>query len=519
MGSAKLEISVEASSHFSITEEVPDVPNYQLIRMLKGGAFGEVWLARSETDAFRAVKLIPKGRLTQIEIEGLRTFENLARRHPNIIDIRHVGFNATHLYYVMDLADGIDRVPVFQPDHYRPRTLESDMHLGGAVPLEEAIYICTEILAGLEYLHTKDLLHRDVKPANIVFVQDVPKLADIGLITERTQRRFEGSTPLYAPPEGVVDRTGDLYCLGKMLFEMVTGTRASMFPELPPSTRPAARVAATKLMGVFARACADEPRDRFESAAEFRAALEAVLADKAVPRRWDALLRSKYTTFGTALFFAIAVPVVLARYVSGDIAPAQPQVARAPARMVAPVVMAMADIAPPAKSVEQPAIEETEAKTEEKSEPKAEVKSEPKAEVKPEVKEPVMLVSAKPGLTAAEERLEKSVEKLAQQPLEVVTAAGNESRLESEHDLGVKMLVRGDVANARTHLKQLTSTAPNFAPAWRTLGLAFEKTGKSSAAARAYEKYLALAPDADDASAVSFRLASLRAELAETASN
>jgi serine/threonine protein kinase len=93
----------------------PAVPDYELIRRIGGGAYGDVWLARSTTGALRAVKIVWRhtfedDRPFQREFEGIQRFERLSREHPSQLALFHVGRNeaAGYFYYVMELADGLE---------------------------------------------------------------------------------------------------------------------------------------------------------------------------------------------------------------------------------------------------------------------------------------------------------------------------------------------------------------------------------------------------------------------------
>ena len=89
----------------------------------------------------------------------------------------------------------------------------------------------------MDHLHSHGLVHRDIKPSNIIFVKGVPKLADIGLVTSVDATRSFVGTDGYIPPEGPGTPQADLYSLGKVLYECVTGKDRLDFPELPADWR------------------------------------------------------------------------------------------------------------------------------------------------------------------------------------------------------------------------------------------------------------------------------------------
>ncbi len=221
----------------------PDIPDMEIFRQIGGGSYGEIWMARSITDTFRAVKVVYRSdfdddRTFEREFEGILKYEPVARQYPALVDVLHVGRGENEgvefYYYVMELGDDVERGPEIRPADYEPRTLRSDMMRGGRQPLE--VVFCAEVgarLAGaLAHLHEQGLAHRDVKPSNVIFVEGQACLADIGLVAARDQRTFVG-TEGFVPPEGPGSSDADVYALGKVLYEMATGRDRLEFPELP----------------------------------------------------------------------------------------------------------------------------------------------------------------------------------------------------------------------------------------------------------------------------------------------
>lgn len=259
------------------SERPPEIPDYEPVRVLGRGAFGAVWMARSRTGVYRAVKVIAKEALASVEFEGVHTLENLSTGHPHLIEIKHVGEIDEGFYYVMPLADGYSTSPNFDPSTYVPRSLQSDLDRRTRLPLAEAADIVRQVLAGVKHLHLRGLLHRDIKPGNIVFLEGVAKIADLGLVSRASRQKFQGHTPNYAPSEGVVDRSGDLFCVGRMLYEMVSGLSPRAFPVVPDGSMPEARDQITKILPILERACAKNPAERFQNADEFVAALDRVV--------------------------------------------------------------------------------------------------------------------------------------------------------------------------------------------------------------------------------------------------
>src|SRR6185436_14265926 len=102
-----------------------------------------------------------------------------SRKHESQVDILHVGRGDECFYYVMELADDQFSGQQIHRDSYAPRTVKSELFQRGKLPFEECIQISLALTTALNHLHSHGLVHRDVKPSNIIFVNGVPKLADI----------------------------------------------------------------------------------------------------------------------------------------------------------------------------------------------------------------------------------------------------------------------------------------------------------------------------------------------------
>jgi serine/threonine protein kinase len=110
-------------------------------------------------------------------------------------------------------------------------------------------------------------VHRDIKPSNIIFVEGVPKVGDIGLVTDVGGETYCG-TQGYIPPERPGRPPADVYSLGKVIYEMMTGMDRLKFPELPNHSPPVV----SRILPFLLRAC-DEENKRYQSAGDLRDAL------------------------------------------------------------------------------------------------------------------------------------------------------------------------------------------------------------------------------------------------------
>ncbi len=267
-------------------------------------------MARTVTGGLRAVKMVYRStfeseRAFLREFEGMSAFEPISRGHAGFVDILHVGRTAEHLYYSMELAD--DHVAGRNIDilNYEPRTLKSDLARHKRLSADESIQLGLSLTEALEALHQHGLTHRDIKPSNIIFIDGVPKLADIGLVAASGQQSFVG-TEGYVPPEGPGTPQADVFSLGKLLYEVSTGKDRLDFPEIDSqlSQRPD-REQLIQLNDVLVKACAHDSKKRYRTAADMNRDLVA-LEDGEYPARSKTLWKVAFSTLSILAIGAAA---------------------------------------------------------------------------------------------------------------------------------------------------------------------------------------------------------------------
>jgi tetratricopeptide (TPR) repeat protein len=324
----------------------PQIPDHDLIRPIGHGAYGEVWLARhGRLGTLRAVKIVRRdqfddARPFQREFDGIRRYEPLSRGHPNLVAILHVGGTEECLFYVMELADdgrepaildagclmlderkqeadtGKQQHPesrIQNPESYSPHTLRSELKRHGPLPIGRCLEIGLALAGALAHLHARGLVHRDVKPSNVIFVGGVAKLADIGLVAAVSDSRSFVGTEGYIPPEGPGAPSADCYALGKLLYELSTGHDRTAWPEPPADlpTRPD-RERLLELNTILHKACAAEARQRYQSAEELHGDLvllqrgESVKRKRIVQGRWALGKKIAWVAASTALIAVVA---------------------------------------------------------------------------------------------------------------------------------------------------------------------------------------------------------------------
>ena len=191
------------------------IGRFEILRELGRGGFGVVYEAR-DRDLGRqvAVKLVRPGRITEEEGKVSREAEAIARlSHPNLITLHEVGRSEHGPFLVFELLRG--------------RTLDLRIE-EGALPVQEAVHIATEVARGLAHAHAEGVVHRDLKPANVfVTNKGQVKILDFGMAHAFGRRRLSGGTPAYMAPEqwedAPEDERTDVFALGVMLYQMLSG--------------------------------------------------------------------------------------------------------------------------------------------------------------------------------------------------------------------------------------------------------------------------------------------------------
>jgi len=210
-----------------------EVGTATILKELARGGMAIVFIAYQRTLRRQiALKILPKKLLTP---KTARRFQSEAESaailsHPNIIPVYEVGETDDFLFFTMQLVQGKSLGRIIEM--VRKNLLPSRRTL----PLEEAVRITTEILDALYYAHGEEIIHRDIKPDNILVERHTqrPLITDFGVAKvlrgEDERMPMIQGTPVYMPPEQIlgreVDARSDIYAVGTMLFKMLS-------PELP----------------------------------------------------------------------------------------------------------------------------------------------------------------------------------------------------------------------------------------------------------------------------------------------
>ncbi|HJT59592.1 MAG TPA: serine/threonine-protein kinase, partial [Ktedonobacteraceae bacterium] len=274
-----------------------------LQRLIGQGGMGAVYLAQQSRPRRQvavkvllpAVKLKPHQLAAFLERFRRETDAAASLEHPNIMPVHEYGERDGLAYLVMPYISG--------------GTLRDVMERDGPLSLDKAGYYLDQLAAALDFAHTRGVIHRDIKPANILLTpEDRLLLTDFGLVKviadgQPVQTRLTGEgapvgTPDYMSPEQVmgdeVDGRADLYSLGVILYQMITGTtpfqgetpmqiaaqQLHMQPASPRLLRPDLPLAAEQ---VLLRMMAKRPVDRYSSGREFARAFRTAITSVELP--------------------------------------------------------------------------------------------------------------------------------------------------------------------------------------------------------------------------------------------
>jgi len=293
-------------------ERKPSISDFILLRLIGRGSYGDVWLARGLTGIYRAIKVIYRDRFAdkapfEREFNGLKMFTAMSLPEAGHLALLHVGQNEAdgYFYYVMELADDVDKGRQVDPETYQPFSLRELLGRKKRLPAVDCVPMAVNLTRALSGLHLRGLVHRDIKPSNIIIVGGQPKLADIGLVTSATDARTFVGTEGYVPPEGPGKPSADVFALGKVIYELSTGLTRGDFPRLPEELRELPdRKGIIEINEIVLRACDPTERERYPDAAAMLVDLLALQSGHSLRLRRS---RARFARFSGAVAVALGV--------------------------------------------------------------------------------------------------------------------------------------------------------------------------------------------------------------------
>ncbi|NNC88019.1 MAG: serine/threonine protein kinase [Akkermansiaceae bacterium] len=267
-----------ASSPPPLEEVSAAFPDLEIIELIGRGGMGAVYKARQKSlDRLVALKLLPQS--LAADLEFAKRFEAEAKalatlNHPNIVTVHEFGQQGGFYFLLMEYVDGPNL-----------RSLLTDHRLSP----DEALTIVPPLCEALEFAHKRNIVHRDIKPENLLLNTDGQvKIADFGIArildqagTDHESEKAAG-TPAYMAPEQLdsphaIDTRADIYSLGVVFYEMLTGERPNHDLTPPSGKNPSLDV---RLDEVVLRALDANPDFRWQSANELNSELQTILTEQ-----------------------------------------------------------------------------------------------------------------------------------------------------------------------------------------------------------------------------------------------
>lgn len=193
---------------------------WKIGREIGRGAYGAVYSASGPDGESAAVKICRRNETDpdryERELRGARLYQSIPPEE-GLVRLLDLGVCEWGFYTVMELADDEFGECPGGSSEYHPKTLSRVIAGEKALPLASALELGITIANGLVTLQRHHLLHRDVKPGNIIYVRGKPVLSDIGLLVEESEAASLVGTPGYVPPENFTGASSDVYSLGLTL--------------------------------------------------------------------------------------------------------------------------------------------------------------------------------------------------------------------------------------------------------------------------------------------------------------
>jgi serine/threonine protein kinase len=307
-----------------------EIDGYRLVRPIGQGGFGTVWLCWSDASrGYHALKWVAgdAGGL-KLELDALRKFREISQklRSPNLIAIEHINLLSSGLIYTLPLADGMEGNDP-SVESWRPMTLADRIEGGSGFSSAEILQIILPIIRATADLNGEGLVHRDIKPGNILFFGGVPCLADMGLLANDSASLTQRGTPGFLPPSWYLESAGqpDMWGLATTLYTLLTGNNPDKMgrPKFlwPPagkdSLSPAEQDQWKRLHAVVYRATHEKPAERFRDFQTFAAAVENAGGSEGAPRK-------KRGIFGFVLAGVVLASVLAWVFLARDRQPHSP---------------------------------------------------------------------------------------------------------------------------------------------------------------------------------------------------
>ena len=296
---------------------LPSIPGYRIIDLLGKGGMGTVYRAE-QVSLHRQVALKVLKTEQTSDAAFVAQFIAEARaaaklQHPNVVSVFDVEHDGDTYYYAMELM--------------HEGSCEDWLKEHGVMPVERALQVIADAAAGLAYAESLNIVHRDIKPDNLMLDQhDAIKIADLGLASnpsDQTGQRAIG-TPHFMAPEQVlnndIDHRTDLYALGCTFYRLITGktpfrgqtVKEILRAQVKDAAEPASRLNSDvpqEVTAIIQQLMAKDPGDRYQTANDLLEDLEQLLQPKQKRGLWIGLAAAAVVIAGGTIGWAVTRPV------------------------------------------------------------------------------------------------------------------------------------------------------------------------------------------------------------------
>ena len=287
---------------------------WTLGREIGRGAAGVVYLATDAEGKFAAVKVCLRAELGDVRYERELRGAKLYKRIPpseGLVRLLELGEGEWGFYMAMELADDEFGARPGATAGYRPKTLASVIAGEKALSVKESLKLGLALAKGLETLQRHHLLHRDIKPGNVISVRGRYVLSDPGLLIEESEAASVVGTPGYVPPENFVGAGGDVYSLGLTLKAASFGRSVEELAKGPTFEADTESPHFPKWWRILNKATHPYATKRYRSAKALLKDLQSLRLQVAVSVfSWKRLLFVGLTVVGLALLIFVSLRVI-----------------------------------------------------------------------------------------------------------------------------------------------------------------------------------------------------------------
>jgi serine/threonine protein kinase len=254
---------------------------------VENGSLGKVKIGEDQFHRHVAVKLNPVWRQSDVKVlEVLIEKKSLTPKHPNLIQIFDIGLDIKKrtgnryeytYFYSMEQADNLS-----DDGSYYSKSLANIIERHGKLTPPQVVYVLVQALCGLKSLHDAGLCHGGIHPENILFVDNIPKLAEVTSKNEEfdifTIKNTIIPTDLQGTKTSTSSMAGDLYALAMCAYRALTGLSERLFPEVPFDVLRTSE--GRKLNKILSKACSPQVKSRYVSVDDFLEELQGLSVEE-----------------------------------------------------------------------------------------------------------------------------------------------------------------------------------------------------------------------------------------------